>query len=70
MLDGILALLDQGAQHLLRFFVVERCHLLDFAVLERGLDHAQGREPLLIARLHGCGDVFLNLFDEGHGEEL
>src|ERR1041385_4342153 len=35
LLDRILALLDERAQHLLRFFFVELRHLFDFAVHER-----------------------------------
>ena len=66
LLDGILALLDQGGQDLLRFFVVERRHLFDLAILERGLDHAQRGQAVLVARLHGGGDVFLNLLGEAH----
>ena len=67
LLDGILALFDQRGEDLLRFLVVERRHLFDFAVLERGLDHAQGGQPMLVARLHGGGDVLLNLLGEAHG---
>ena len=68
LLDGILALLDQSGQNLLRFLVVERSHLFDLAILERGLDHAESGQAVFVARLHGGDDVFLNLFAEAHGE--
>jgi len=66
LFDGFFALLDQGGEHGWDSFVVERGHLLDLAKVQRALDHAQGGEALLIARLHGGGDVFLDLFDEAH----
>src|SRR6185503_19226926 len=70
LLDGILALLDQRAQDLLRFLVVEICHFLDLPVHERSFDHAQGGETRFVARLHGSDDVFLNLIYKGHGGSI
>src|SRR6266852_1720987 len=63
LLDGVFALLDEGGEDLVGFFVVEGGHLVDFFVLEGGLDHAQGRETVLFAGLHGRDDVFLDLVD-------
>src|SRR5208282_1625749 len=67
LLDRVFALLDQRGEDLLRLLVVKRRHLVDLAILERGLDHAQGGEALLFASLHGRDHVFLDLVDEGHG---
>src|SRR6266566_4662622 len=66
LLDRILALLDQRTQHLLGFFVVKWRHLFDLAVLERGLNHAQGREACLVAGFHRSSDVCLDLFGQAH----
>jgi hypothetical protein len=66
LLDRFLALLDQRSENRLGFFLIERRHFFDLAILERGFHHAQGRKALLLARLHGGGDILLDLFDEAH----
>ena len=63
----VFALLDEGIQYGVRFFFVERRHLFDLAMFERGFHHPQGGEALLLACLHGRGDILLNLFDQAHG---
>ena len=66
-LGGLVALLDEGGEHLHLLLLVERRALVDFLVLEGGLDHAQSGEAQLLPGLHRLDDVFLNLGSNAHG---
>ena len=66
LLDGFLALFDEGLQNLQGFQIVERAHLVNFFELQGAFDHAQDAEAQLIFFLHGRGEVALNFFDVAH----
>src|SRR5712692_9745404 len=62
--DGVLALADEALEHARGLGVVERRFLLDLAVHERGLGHAQRARAVGVLRLHGRGEVLLDPVDE------
>ena len=66
LLDGIAALLDERADDLARFRVVERAGLLDLAVHQRGLEHAQRAQSRRVLLPHRVGDGRAHLVDERH----
>jgi hypothetical protein len=60
LLDGILALLDEGLQELNGFGLVERAQLLGLLVGDGGLDAAEDAEAELVFGAHGVGEIFLD----------
>ena len=66
LLDRVATLLDQRRDHLLRLGLVERAALWTFAIHQRGLGHAQGREPCLVPCSHRGCDVPADLRHERH----
>src|SRR2546425_11125318 len=64
--DGVLALADEALEHARDLGVVERCLLLDLAVHERGLGHAQRARAVGVLRLHGRGEVLLDPIGDGN----
>ena len=61
-----LALLDERGDDLPRLGVVERAALLDLAVHERRLEHAQRAEPRRVLLAHRVGDGGADVVDERH----
>jgi hypothetical protein len=66
LFGGFVALFDERLQDLKGFEIVERTHLFDFFVLERGFDHAEDAEAELVLFLHGGGEIGLDAVDVAH----
>ena len=66
LVDGFLALLDEGLQQLDRFGLVERALFLNFFQLDSGLHHTQDAESQLFLGTHGSNNVFLDLLGKSH----
>ena len=70
LLDGVLPLLHERADHLPRFAVVERPAPIDLAVDQSGLEHAQRDEADLIPTAHRIRDGGVELVDESHQDGI
>jgi len=70
LLDGFLALLDEGLQQLDGFRLVELAELFGFFVGDGGLDHAEDAEAEFVLGAHGVSEVFLDFFGESHGKNI
>jgi len=66
LFGGFVALFDEGLQDLKGFEVVERAHLFDFLVLQRGFHHTEDAEAEFVFFLHGGGEIGLDAVDVGH----
>jgi hypothetical protein len=70
LVDGFLALLDEGLKDLDRFVFVESADFFDFFVLDGGLDAAQDAEAEFVLGAHGVDQVFLDFLGKCHGRNI
>src|SRR5206468_144643 len=70
LLDRILPLLDERADHLSRFAIVEGTSPIDLAIHQRRFEHAKRDEADLILTAHRIGDRRIEIVDESHQTEL
>src|SRR5207245_6126799 len=68
--DRVLALLDQALEDAHGLGVVERALLVDLAVLQRGLGHAQRAGARGIPALHRRRQVLADALGHGHGKSI
>lgn len=66
LLDRIAALLDHGGENLLGLSIGKGGPFIDLAILEGGLDHAEGRGALGVAGFHGRDHIVVDLLHQVH----